>query len=602
MQEIRGLFDLYMNNMNRNSAMATELLIPMEEEEWIELLKRQAKENADLYEENAKTIQEIQNYCEHLDEEVAEALFDGAWKMYNESYHDCEVLLMVFHAIRKFYEEKDDFEKLILIDSAIYYEEYEVQNYRAGKAQRSMEKPLEWERCQKEYSNLQNERARYEIFNCYYNYLLSRLATNNISLKEGFDLYKKIHFFWESVEVQLVDGANEQLKELMLKFPFILLLVEHNIDEYDDETKDLFCRLAIHYYDVQIRKEKTVEKVHYQVHAAYLHALCLQGKITYEEITKEYADFFFVRSGHLLEKSVISTYEEKYLFEIIRILIQWMKCGCSKETQQELSERIIRRMKEITDHHSFLERDPYLDILVSDCCASLVGYLDGISQKERLIFSPLIRRQLPTYLHSVMVAKLARVLTTEVYDIYPELFATSVNNTKESAVEFVYKAALCHDVGKTKVADVVNSQCRRLNDFEFDCIRQHPIYGSELAKSDTTFAQYKDVIIGHHKFYDGTAGYPVDFDNTTSPDRVFIDIVTICDCIDAATDNLGRNYKSAKDFYQILKELEAGSGTRYNPYVVECLSKDISLQEKMEYITNEGRCHMMYQAYENQGF
>ena len=52
---------------------------------------------------------------------------------------------------------------------------------------------------------------------------------------------------------------------------------------------------------------------------------------------------------------------------------------------------------------------------------------------------------------------------------------------------------------------------------------------------DEVFEPYIDVILGHHKTYDGKGGYPADFDNTASSKRILIDLITIADCTDAAT-------------------------------------------------------------------
>ena len=122
----------------------------------------------------------------------------------------------------------------------------------------------------------------------------------------------------------------------------------------------------------------------------------------------------------------------------------------------------------------------------------------------------------------------------------------------EDLVGFVRRCALIHDIGKTKITDIVNTQGRRLWDSEFIGIKHHPGFGADMLKKDSNLMRYCDVVLGHHKFYDGTAGYPESFDNTKSAYRIIVDLITICDCIDAATDHLGRNYKRAKEHDIIL--------------------------------------------------
>lgn len=56
-------------------------------------------------------------------------------------------------------------------------------------------------------------------------------------------------------------------------------------------------------------------------------------------------------------------------------------------------------------------------------------------------------------------------------------------------------------------------------------------------------------------------GYPADFDNTASKDRFLIELIHISDCLDAATDFVGRSYKNGKKFSQCMEELSQGKGT-----------------------------------------
>ena len=101
---------------------------------------------------------------------------------------------------------------------------------------------------------------------------------------------------------------------------------------------------------------------------------------------------------------------------------------------------------------------------------------------------------------------------------------------------------------------------------------------------DPLFEKYKDVAMGHHKWYNGKGGYPKSFDNTKSPWRPMIDLITICDCIDAATDYLDRNYRVPKTLQQVLSEFEEDAGTRYNPDMIKFLLEDKTLFNRLNSI------------------
>lgn len=53
--------------------------------------------------------------------------------------------------------------------------------------------------------------------------------------------------------------------------------------------------------------------------------------------------------------------------------------------------------------------------------------------------------------------------------------------------------------------------------------------------------------------------------------RLALDIVTVADSMDAATDDVGRSYAEAKSFDALAEELRQGAGRRYAPRIVALL-------------------------------
>lgn len=151
-------------------------------------------------------------------------------------------------------------------------------------------------------------------------------------------------------------------------------------------------------------------------------------------------------------------------------------------------------------------------------------------------------------------------------------------------MQYISMAALFHDLGKTQMAEIVGNNFRKLTDHEFDIIKMHPDKSMNYVALDPLFEKYKDVTVGHHKWYNGKGGYPKSFDNTKSPWRPMIDLITICDCIDAATDYLDRNYRVPKTLQQVLSEFEEDAGTRYNPDMIKFLLEDKTLFNRLNSI------------------
>lgn len=216
----------------------------------------------------------------------------------------------------------------------------------------------------------------------------------------------------------------------------------------------------------------------------------------------------------------------------------------------------------------------YLNILATNPRA--IKYL---TEEERIRnFNELnVATQVTTYAHSVHVAMIAKKLMEGILNYQPDLLKGALGTKRHGKIfldpkeclDFIYQAALYHDIGKNGIISVVNNDYRPLTDEEFSIIKTHPALGAELLKiAPSLYEKFHDTTLGHHKWYNGKGGYPEDFDNTKSPKRILIDIITLSDCMQAATERVGRNYKDGKTFDMVMEEFRRDAGTKYNPDLV----------------------------------
>jgi len=231
----------------------------------------------------------------------------------------------------------------------------------------------------------------------------------------------------------------------------------------------------------------------------------------------------------------------------------------------------------------------------ADCLNAFIEKPSGISF-ESMVLQCLAAFHPPTYVHSLMVAQITECLCRHLIDYSPELLAgvsgcCSREDVLEKADEIVslaYHAALCHDFGKIMIIDTIFVYGRNLLDMEFSLIRTHPKTGYEMLKRYASTKAYADVALGHHKWYDNSAGYPEDFDTSSSPLKPVIDLVLAADCLDAATDTVGRSYKKGRTLDDFLEDLKEGSGTRYAPWLYGLVSAP-EVYADLEYLLSEGR-------------
>jgi HD-GYP domain-containing protein (c-di-GMP phosphodiesterase class II) len=150
-------------------------------------------------------------------------------------------------------------------------------------------------------------------------------------------------------------------------------------------------------------------------------------------------------------------------------------------------------------------------------------------------------------------------------------------------------AAMLHDVGKIGTSDTILKKPGRLNDEEFEIMKQHTIHGARLfLDSQSEFDEAAGLVaLNHHERWDGSErGYPGHVVvNTCDPERekitcegtlkakkgeeipLFGRIVALADVYDALSS--ARCYKEAWDEEKILSILKEESGKHFDPELVE---------------------------------
>ena len=241
----------------------------------------------------------------------------------------------------------------------------------------------------------------------------------------------------------------------------------------------------------------------------------------------------------------------------------------------------------------------------------LTGRFDGLLRylkpEERVAFLEelIVTTDLPTYAHSVHVAEIATTIINAIAKEEPRLLVgylgcdseRSVTRHRKRFVDYMRLAAEFHDLGKIIMVPVVNNDFRPLTDMERKIIQGHPRRGLRFLELDPRLAPFHDAILGHHKWYNGKGGYPADFDNTRSPYRLLIDILTLSDCLQAATERIGRNYKNPKTFNTVINEFRHDAGTRYNPQVVEFIDRHPELAHRLNWLLTDGWMDIYYMIY-----
>jgi ribonuclease P protein subunit RPR2 len=132
-------------------------------------------------------------------------------------------------------------------------------------------------------------------------------------------------------------------------------------------------------------------------------------------------------------------------------------------------------------------------------------------------------------------------------------------------VEFGF---LLHDVGKVGVPDAILFKPAGLTPDEYELITQHPCIGVEILCHVDFLGDGLDVVRNHHERWDGR-GYPDGLagEAIPPPARVF----AVADALDALTSD--RPYRAGTTWTAARREILAGSGTQFDPTVVEAFAR-----------------------------
>lgn len=245
-------------------------------------------------------------------------------------------------------------------------------------------------------------------------------------------------------------------------------------------------------------------------------------------------------------------YDSKELQKVLMPFMNYFYLNDVADVPYRKKRAAVKKMCEaiVTIYH--LRQDQQADntyVKYLNILATYPRAIKYLTEKERIYYlnELNVATQVTTYAHSVHVAMIAQKLMEGILAYQPELVKGALGERRNGKVfldtkkcmDFIFEAAMYHDIGKNAIISVVNNDFRPLTDEEFAIIKKHPALGAELLKiAPSLYEKFRDTTLGHHKWYNGKGGYPKDFDNTKSPKRILIDIITLSDCMQAAPNAL----------------------------------------------------------------
>lgn len=124
--------------------------------------------------------------------------------------------------------------------------------------------------------------------------------------------------------------------------------------------------------------------------------------------------------------------------------------------------------------------------------------------------------------------------------------------------------ASIHDIGKVTISEGILKKPDKLNNNEWETMKEHAERGYKIASSTEEFSAIAKYILHHHEKWDGT-GYPNGLKGEEIP--LFSRIIAIVDAYDVMTHD--RPYSEPLSKEEALKEIKKCSGSQFDPELVD---------------------------------
>lgn len=612
--DIQKIFKEFAANYRLYNLYNDSIFIEQNNPEWIGMFIRRARTYSNIYAQNNDNIESLLGWFRQ-GEAPAEAyhqLYLGIRNLYHNNIIDFSLAGQMLEILIPYYESKNDYEHLMLCYSLEGF--YKQETARMGLLKDYNESVEYYRKAielgERYFSSFKN------INNCFYycasfiNLSVLHTEAGRISLEESRKMRSRFIEFCKRPENKAVLDSDDWLREFcdwtiaISNLRGIMTYISHDMDDLA-----VFGQLYADYQEqLKIFDGNLINLKHtYYGRVEYddLIINATAGRITWDEAYSRFMDFFF-NDPEYAPGQKINAYRQTYVYNLFTSFL-YLVDRTEKPFEEKVRivkvgvNRLLIAICNFANLHFTIERGWFLSSLITN--PTLLKYLSE-QDKRRLMERCLVVGQPVTYVHVTMVSDLAKIITKKVAETMPEYFVglpkfdsvEDVTQHKDTLINFVGQAALYHDLGKIRIPTIVNNCFRRLSNEEYMLIKQHPEAANPFFDTFHFIDPYRDIALGHHKWYNGSS-YPDDFDNLKLPLLPLINIVMLCDCMDAATENIGRNYHTPKSFETLISEFEEGAGSHYDPVLIKFIKQNPDLYRQLKQKVLLGRLDHYFQLF-----
>lgn len=271
-----------------------------------------------------------------------------------------------------------------------------------------------------------------------------------------------------------------------------------------------------------------------------------------------------------------------------------------KEYVEALYRKILQYVEDFPDG----EQNETLFLYLRQLSHTFVETEDSVSygeflQKLQLRFVPDI------FVHSFTVGKAAVALSDIILKEEPDFFDDIAmfremedgEEKRRRILGYAMDCGIYHDIGKINFLNLYCRTARQWFEEEYEEASLHTLVGETCLAARNSTGCFADAAKGHHRWYDGTKGYPESYKRLECQYRQMVDVIGLVDWIDGVTETNCLHKGEKKTFDEAVETAISLEGRRFSPLLTARL-RDKNVAEKLREVFSEGRREAYRTLYE----
>lgn len=622
LKDYHAFFTKYCHNLDEASSLEENFRSSKTKEEWMMSLDYRRIRTQEIYDENeellAYYIQPILDGTENLTEEVAMKLAEELWDMRNAGYMDNLVMLEVAKVLEKYLEPTGHSQEHIYL-LVILGEGYGRMNYEHF-FDMSYFYYHKLNMYRSYLPEISKRTLRKFLYEAYLKADVSYASANKGHLSRCLDRMNEELDYYNDYNIKEILRLSDQEGQQMMDKFVVDMLTNSLMEIYSLEGSQRDYMTAYGYlssvYKRQLLRSDNIFDVDDKANMVYLKLRFILGEISVEEYYSGLKEYFLYHSeieqGKIREDDSYQSdlFYRLILFYVPELVILYGKAdeGFMK-TEKSFIDSTIESYMIYMSSIPKGDKASGITLVLYQSLGRMLKYLPDWVDVFTLVFKILVERNIDNSIHCKMVSEINKLILDMVYRNDQNLLVGSCGfNTLDQVADgypyllkYIENAGYIHDIGKIEVNDIVSLQTRHLTELEMENYRLHPEFGASMLDGVASMEEYIPIVLGHHRFFDDTDGYPVEYAYSCHKNPFLVNILQLSDCLEEATDSVGRAYAESKTLYEVMQEVDEQSSKRFHPELVRMMQADEEFQEKLAELINEGRqqiCFDIFQSYQ----